>query len=284
MMLASVKPLASALLLAAGAGNAPGPQARTLEIGGRAGAYTVYLPTNYATRTSLPLVVDLHGFESTPERQRAISGFFAIHDDPENGFAVVYPQGVANSWNAGPGCCGRAEAEHIDDVAFLVEMVHRILAEWPRIDAGRVYATGLSNGSAMTQRLGVEASETFVAGAGYSHMLLVPPPEGRRPFAYVNFAGYQDTIVPYGGGRNPSVAANTETWIRLEGCKPAPRIQPMTPPGSDQQPNQCAYYEGCRGGVVVGSCSLSGGHGLYANWDDIDVTRMGWEFMKRFHR
>jgi poly(3-hydroxybutyrate) depolymerase len=275
----------AALLLAAGQDSSSGPLTRTLEIGGRVRSYVVYLPASYATATSVPLVVNLHALRSTAESQCAGSGFLALHDDPKDGFALVCPQGVGNSWNAGGSCCGQALTEKVDDVAFLVEMVHRIRTEWPKIDAGRVYATGLSNGSAMAQRLGVEASDTFAAGAGYSYMLFADASENRLPFAYVNFAGYQDPSVAYDGGpRNPSVVQNTTTWVRLQGCKASPRIQPMSPPGTADQPNQCAYYEGCRGDVVVASCSLSGGHFLYVNYDEIDVSKMGWDFMKRFRR
>lgn len=287
MILHALVPLAASLALAATTGSAAAanePQARALRFGGWTRSYTVFLPVNYAAARSVPLVVDLHGFTSTADGQRAVSGYFALHADPIDGFAVVYPQGVGNSWNAGEACCGQAAAEKIDDVGFLVEMVHRILAEWPKIDPGRVYATGLSNGSAMVQRLGVEASETFVAGAGYAMRLITPPPDRRRPFAYVDFAGYQDTVVRYAGGGVPSVGDNTASWVRLQGCKPAARIEPMSPPGTAEQPNQCVFYEGCQGGVVVGSCSLSGGHILYSNWDEIDVARMGWRFLKRFRR
>ncbi len=273
-----------ALPLLATAGGSDEPHARTFEIGGRTRSYTVFLPPSYATVATVPLVVDLHSLTSKGEGQRAVSGFFTLHADPRDGFVIAYPEGFGNSWNAGT-CCGKASADKVDDVAFLVEMVHRILAEWPKIDAGRVYATGLSNGSAMTQRLGVEASDTFVAGVGYAMRLLVPAPEKRRPFAYMDFAAYQDSMVPYRGNDFvPSVAANVANWVALQGCKPTPRIERLSPPGTDDKPNQCAYYEGCSGGVVVASCSVSSSHFMYDNWDEINLARLGWEFMKRFHR
>ncbi len=287
-VVAGPPPIASLILASGAAGDEP--QARTVEIGGRTRTYTVFLPPNYATAAKVPLVVDLHVFGNDAESQRVESGYFKLHADPEDGFAIVYPQGVGNSWNAG-GCCGVAAIDAVDDVAFLVEMVHRILAEWPNIDAGRVYVTGRSNGSAMAQRLGVEASDTFVAGAGYAMRLVTPAPEKRTPFAYMDFATYQDTYVAYGGDPGsksrvalPSAADNAATWAALQGCKPTPRVERLSPPGTAKEPNQCAYYEGCAGAVVVASCSLSGGHNVYANPDKVDVSRLGWEFLKRFHR
>ncbi len=285
MFIHAFAPLAASLVLAAaGASGSDEPRARSLEIGGRTRSYNVFLPPGYATVAKVPLVVDLHALTSKGEGQRAVSGFFALHADPRDGFAIAYPEGLGNSWNAGT-CCGQASADKVDDVAFLVEMVHRILAEWPKIDPGCVYVTGLSNGSAMTQRLGVEASDTFVAGAGYAMRLLVSAPVKRQPFAYMDFAAYQDSMVPYRGSDFvPSAAANAATWAALQGCKATPRTEALSPPGTAEQPNQCVYYEGCAGGVVVASCSLSSGHFVYDNWDEINVARLGWGFMKRFHR
>jgi polyhydroxybutyrate depolymerase len=275
--------LAASLVPVAGPGGDE-PQARSLEFGGQTRSYTVFLPPNYATGDKVPLVVELHAFQSDWETQRKESEYFKLHADPQDGFVIAYPQGTAKSWNAG-ACCGQASDDKVDDVAFIVEMVHRILVEWPRIDAGRVYVTGLSNGSGMTQRLGVEASDTFVAGAGYGMRLLVPAPEKRRPFAYLDVATYGNRYVPYGGDKIfPSAAANAATWATLQGCKPTPRIERLSPPGTADEPNQCAYYEGCTGDVAVVACSVRGGHYVYNTQDKIDVSRLGWEFMKRFHR
>lgn len=280
--------LLGALLVAAcdpGEQVAAGGHRRTFRFDGTVRSYTVYLPARYDTAESVPLVVDMHGAGGTGEGQRAASGFWELHDDPEDGFAIVYPDGVRNLWNAGGTCGACVQSRSVDDVGFLVEMTRRILEEWPRIDAGRVYATGFSNGSAMTQRLGIEASDVFAAGAGYAAPLLAAAPEERRPFPVIHFAGYQDTVVPHGGdGHFPSTDANEATWTALQGCAVTPRIEALSPPGSPRAPNRCAHHDGCAGGVEVVSCSLAADHLVYRNPGHIDVTRMGWEFMRRFRR
>jgi polyhydroxybutyrate depolymerase len=286
---------ATLLLIACGAGGQSGtdnstaassttgsPNPRSLD--GR--TYTVYLPASYDTVSAIPLVVALHGYSSDGAGEKAVSGYYQLSNDAQDGFVIVYPDGVGNSWNAGPTCCGVAAAEGVDDVGFLAKMVESIRNEWPKIDSSRVYATGLSNGSAMAQRLGAEASETFAAGAGYSQRLLVPAPADRQPFAYIDFAGYQDDVVPYYGGFPyffPSVADNTAAWVQLDGCSASPWVETLSPPGPGSQPNQCVHYDGCEGGVSVVFCGIQGGHIIEEN-GVFDVASMGWQFMKGFHR
>src|SRR5690606_2320199 len=155
-----------------------------------------------------------------------------------------------------------------------------VLSEWPDLDRSRIYVTGLSNGSAMTQRLGAEASDLFAAGAGYALMLLAPAPEVRMPFPIINFHGYRDALVPYNGNDTfPSVSANATNWAQLNGCFMEPTVERLSPPGTSRQPNQCVTYDSCANGSEVVSCSLRGGHIIYSNRDNIDVTRRGWDFM-----
>src|SRR5690606_20072953 len=185
---------------------------RTLEFDGLTREYKVHVPPHYTEGESLPLVVDIHGLLSQINQQEVFSGYLDLHDDPEEGFAIVYPQGYENSWNAGL-CCGAAADEGLDDVGAIRAIVEAVLSEWPELDRSRIYVTGLSNGSAMTQRLGAEASDLFAAGAGYAFMLLAPAAGNRLPFPIINFHGYNDILVPYNGNATfPSMDANTKNW------------------------------------------------------------------------
>jgi poly(3-hydroxybutyrate) depolymerase len=136
----------------------------------------------------------LTGLDATADRER---------------FLVAYPDGLDGQWNA-LLCCNPT-----DDVGFIRRMVDLLERRW-RVDPDRVYATGASNGAAMSYRLaaalpGVLAAIGPVSGA-------VPNPdvsEGfpRSPVSLVAFHGRQDTVFD---APDEGVAA----WRRHAGCRP----------------------------------------------------------------
>jgi poly(3-hydroxybutyrate) depolymerase len=139
----------------------------------------------------------LTGLDATADRER---------------FLVAYPDGLDGQWNA-LLCCNPT-----DDVGFIRRMVDLLERRW-RVDPDRVYATGASNGAAMSYRLaaalpGVLAAIGPVSGA-------VPNPdvsEGfpRSPVSLVAFHGRQDTVFD---APDEGVAA----WRRHAGCRPPRR-------------------------------------------------------------
>src|SRR5258706_10847605 len=214
-----MKVLAVALLTFALAGSSraqvlgPGDSSRSIDVSGTTRSYLVHVPPSYTGATPVPLVVDYHGFTSTAGVQAAISGFKVLSDTA--GFIVVHPQGLGNAWNGGI-CCSTAK----DDVAFtraLVAKKHQDAA----IDARRVYATGLSNGGAVSQRLACEAADLFAAAAPMAFPISISPPSScvpSRPIPVLTFMGLTDTIVPYNGGSFPSAATTFTHWRNTNQC------------------------------------------------------------------
>jgi polyhydroxybutyrate depolymerase len=91
------------------------------------------------------------------------------------GYALVMPDGTGTrpirnvrTWNAGGGTgdlqcvSGAACKSGVDDMAYLDD-VHAELARIIPIDPARVYATGLSNGAAISHRLACERPERMAA-------------------------------------------------------------------------------------------------------------------------
>jgi polyhydroxybutyrate depolymerase len=100
------------------------------------------------SKTALPVMVVLHGRIVTPEFEEQRTGFPGIVGPA----ILVYPAGYQNSWNAG-ACCAGAQAAGVDDVAFVTDVVHRVLATQPDAAADRVFLVGFSNGGKMVFRL-----------------------------------------------------------------------------------------------------------------------------------
>ena len=114
----------------------------------------------------------------------------------ENNVIVVYPQGYEDSWNAG-WCCGQAKDEEINDVGFILQLIDYISANFS-IDESRIYASGHSNGCAMTHKLANEASETFAAAGCMALYLLDDPAPSYTPISLIEVHGLLDQIIPYG--------------------------------------------------------------------------------------
>ncbi len=235
--------------------------------------WDIYVPAGLAG--NVPLVIDLHGWTSNPSRQRDISGFDALADSEE--FIIVWPYGLCNSWNSGAICCEPASSDNIDDVGFIRKLVTQVSGQY-NIDLNRIYATGLSNGCSMTQRLANEASDIIAAAACMSLHLLVPEDAGYTPVSVMTLLGTDDDL--YNPGETPGALENFKTWKTMNNCT-----------GSYTETwrsgNSFAWtYQNCDDSTEVSLVTITGGgHVLYQGEEtDINTTRLAWDFMKRFSK
>jgi poly(3-hydroxybutyrate) depolymerase len=259
--------------------------------------YNVHVPPGYDGSSPVPLVLDFHGWTSSPGAQQSLSGFQQLAD--AHGFIVAYPQGydpagTRLSWNAGT-CCDPASTAHLDDVGLVRAIVADIESN-ANIDPLRVYATGLSNGGGMSHRLACEAADLFAAVAPIACPLLLDPfsaCQPIRPIPILTFAGLTDVVVPYNGGESqpfpgvffPPAPDSFAYWVGADGCGGGP------PDNVENLGNgaSCDTYTACAAGVNVGLCSIHGtavpvysGHILYLNTDGINVAQRAWDFMSQF--
>jgi polyhydroxybutyrate depolymerase len=287
--------------------------ARSLSHDGELRLYDVYAPAGYTGLTPVPLVIDIHGLGSSKTAQRGLSGFEGLADS--QGFLVAYPLGLHGlpgspestnpaswssvsdilgpSWSGGELCCGAARANDEDDQGFLRAMIAAIAREG-NVDLSRVYATGLSNGGAMTQELACEASNVIAAfgpvafPGAYSPLSDCTP---HRPVPIIAFQGLTDLLVPYGGGHlnndlnAPVVASAQDTfafWRDTNACiGSAPDETEVTGPTS-----QCERHTDCAAGTRVELCSVTSppefpilGHVLYINDDGVNLAQRIWSFV-----
>lgn len=206
---------------AAGSAVPKGQSSETVEVGGLTRTFHVYLPPSLPLSAPVPLVVFLHGGYGSGTQAERSYGWDAEAD--RQGFVVVYPDGLDHAWNAGGGCCGKPAAEHVDDVAFVSDVVTTLERKLP-IDPRRVYATGISNGGIMSYELACDTTIFAAIGPDSATLLGSCPSPARISVIHVH--GTADTRIPYEGGEGsgsahidgPSVPSVVAGWEKVDGC------------------------------------------------------------------
>jgi polyhydroxybutyrate depolymerase len=256
-----------------------GDSTHTLSFGGRTRSYLLYVPTSVDWSKAVPLVFVFHGGTGNAANAERMSGFDAVAD--RNGFLVAYPDGTGAlsddkllTWNGGD-CCGYSQTHNVDDVGFVRAIVADLQAQ-ANIDAKRIYATGMSNGAILSQRLGCEAADVFAAIAPVAGTLNFSPCTPSQPVSVIEFHGTADQHIPYEGGYGPkslvnvdfaSVQKTIDFWTGFDGCS----LQPLSDSHDDIQHQTWA---GCRGATAVELYTIvGGGHawpGGQGGWIDAD--------------
>ena len=209
---------------------APGTSVLSLTVAGAQRTVILHIPTGYAGHPT-PLVLNMHGSQSTAAQQLALSGMDATAD--ADSFIVAYPQafipsGAGFEWNVpGQPLFGGAPvpAGSPDDVTFLEQVVSTI-GQSDCIDTNRVFATGFSGGARMASQLGCDASQVFAAIAPVSGLRLPTPCPSTRPVPVVSFHGTADPVDPYLGKGQAywtySVPTAADRWGTHNGCAATP--------------------------------------------------------------
>lgn len=208
---------------AAAARDLPG----TLRAGGIERTYTLHVPPG----DPVGLVLSLHGGGGTGIGQRGLTDFDTVADT--NNLLVAYPDGYDRSWADGRGA-SPADRRHVDDVGFLVALVGKLESEY-EIAPGRVFATGMSNGGFMSNRLACDRADLFAAIAPVAGTLgagVACNPS--RPVSVLEAHGTADPLVPFNGGavhgrgglsRAVSVNSMVGRWRSVDGCQRDPATQ-----------------------------------------------------------
>lgn len=208
-----------------------------LKVGGHPRSAIVHVPVGYRDKTAIPLVLNLHGSESTALQQELLTGMDATAD--ADTFVVAYPQAAIRAssgfeWNV-PGqplLGGRAvPAGSPNDVSFLEALVSQ-LAQTYCIDRTHVDATGFSGGARMASQLGCDASSVFAAIAPVSGLRFPSPCPSTRPVPVVSFHGTADPVDPYDGNGQAywtySVPTAAARWGTHNGCATNPTATTVT--------------------------------------------------------
>lgn len=242
----------------------------------------VHIPNGYDPSRPTPIVLDFHGWPSDPTQEAELTGMAAKADAA--GFVAIFPVGTDESWNAG-SCCGSASDDNVDDVGFVRDLVD-FAATKLCLDEKRVFATGMSNGGELVQRLACELADRVAAVASVAAVIEVTSCAPSRPISVLSFHGTADLLEPYDG--DPSATATFDGWATRDMCTDASSV---TYQNGDVT---CRSHVACAAGTEVTLCTIQdGGHTwpgglevplLGETTKDISATDAMWAFFEAHPR
>ena len=135
----------------------PGNYLDNVTVDGSPRFVTVHIPPSYQPGVPAPRVINLHGRTSMTFQQEEVSQMNAKADS--EGFVAVGPQAAgdpATWWGPIPNELGQPDMDFFED---LLAYLQREIS----IDPDRIYATGLSNGATLANRLACDMADTLAA-------------------------------------------------------------------------------------------------------------------------
>ncbi len=281
--------------------------AHTVVVGGLTRTYYLHVPSNLPKDKALPLVLMFHGGGGTPKFAERESKFSELAD--REGFLVAYPEGIGKSWNDGRNEKAIvAQRDRIDDLGFIVALLDDV-ARNHKVDAKRVFSTGISNGAIFSHYLGANLSSRIAAIApvvGGLARSLSEQFKPEKPVAVLILQGADDPLVPYNGGdiglpggvKRAGIVATDEAvrkWAEHNGCqrKAVTEVLPDKNPNDGCRVRKFTYSKGKAGTDVVLYRIEGAGHtwpdGLQYMSEtvigkvcrDINGAEVIWEFFKR---
>lgn len=244
-------------------------QPGSLESGGRTRTYVWWGPGKPGT----PLVVALHGRGGHGRAQEQLTGLTALAK--REGFTVVFPDGVDESWHDARDY-GPAAEQGVDDVAFLSALIDDFVARGA--DARRVFMLGMSNGGFMTLTFACRAAEKLAGAVSVTGGVSVPlakdcAPARPVPVAFV--MGTKDPLVPFAGGKVArkngqvlSADAGARLFAKAYGCEAEPTVEalPDVDPADGTRVER-RRWSGCQAGAHVELFVVeNGGHTWPGGW------------------
>jgi len=193
------------------------------------------LPAGYSTANEYPLVLNLHGLSSSAAGQQSLTQFDGVADT--EGFVVVYPDGIDNSWTT----IGNSDSD------FLSNLVDTIHANYSINNC--LFVTGMSQGGFMTYKFANTTSHDVTAiavGSGNMSNALQNSSASAPQIPIMHFHGTDDNLVSYDGTLLISSVENTiQWWVDHNNCNTSPILTVI--PNSNLADNSTVekyYYDG----------------------------------------
>ena len=197
--------------------------------------FLVHVPE--VTGNPAPVLFAFHGGYGTAAGMENKYGLTSLSE--EEGFIVVYPQGLQRHWQD-----GRVNPDDISDVDFIAAVLDTLTKSFD-VDSRRIYATGMSNGAMFCHFLAVKLPGVFSGIAPVCGGLADPGVEwlgSTSPVDVCILQGTADPLVPYQGGdvggreTRGKVLSTDETvsfWCQVNGCTGEPVITQLPDQNTD---------------------------------------------------
>ncbi len=188
----------------------PGRFETTIHAQGWPWRFRLLVPSRYDGQEPLPMVLVLHGSGGSGAEMLDKAGW--TREAERGGFLVLAPDALPmrprldsnpllnpRRWNSGQ--LKEGPRTRINDSAALVEMIDLVGRFW-RIDRGRIYVAGHSNGGSMAFRLAIDFPERFAAIASVAGIPWQPELVPARPLPTLFLLGTADPLLPVEGGKS----------------------------------------------------------------------------------
>jgi polyhydroxybutyrate depolymerase len=199
----------SIILVSVGAVSA---QSKSILFGQQKRKYVLYLPKDYKSTKTYPLIYNFHGGGMTATEQMFYSRMNQTAD--KHDFIVVYPSGINADWNVG---FDMSYTNGVNDVGFIQALTDTLKKKYS-VNSQAIFATGLSRGGFFCHRLATEMPEVFAAIASIGG----PLPDSVKLYhrsaksvSVMQVSGTEDRIVEYHGksGAYSSAISTFNYWM-----------------------------------------------------------------------
>lgn len=196
----------------------------------------VYIPTAVKQRpeTQVPLVFAMHGYTCSGEIYVGNSEWYKVAE--KYGFIVVFPTALyghvdmpqcglikeyapLSAWNI------FQENDRPDELHFFEQLLDHMIADYP-VDENRIFATGHSWGSLMTQMLGLGMTERFAAiapcsgvffGGASKRMLCQPQLRSNNDIelpVWMFWGNQEEWLIPWRPKHDNETGLTVEMWLK----------------------------------------------------------------------
>ena len=247
--------------------------------------FDLFVPAGWDGAAPLPVIYAIHGGGGNHTATNKLTCPGGNLGDPgclvakanAAGYAVVVPNGTGTrpirnvrTWNAGGGqdgwlcVSGAACRAGVDDMRYFDDL-HAEIGRLLPVDAARIYATGISNGGAMTHRLACAWSTRLAAAAPVAganqHAAAGGACAGGTPVLQIHgtadpcwrFEESTATCATLEEGRKAGVTPTMDAWRARNGCQDAPATvvdMPDVDP-SDATTSRRESFVGCAADVEL---------------------------------